>query len=518
MTKTASTRMRLTATQHPVLYEINAAVLLHEQAIKAGKKITLADLPDSLIDDWEHLGFDAIWLMGVWTRSELSREIARSHTGLQDEYRTALPDVCGEDVIGSPYAVKIYKVAPEFGGNDALLKLRDRLSERGVGLILDFVGNHTSRDCPWVRSHPDWYVNGWTHGDQERPDMFFRADTAVGERVLAYGRDPFFPGWTDTAQLNYRLRSTRGAVLKELDAIAALCDGVRCDMAMLQLNDVFDRTWHDQLHIPPDDAATHEFWDEAIKHVHATHPEFMFIAESYWNREWDLQQLGFRYTYDKILYDRLLHEGASAVRDHLKAESAYQDRSIRFIENHDEPRAARVLPSEAWHFAAALVAATVPGMLLIHEGQMEGRTVRIPVQLDRRPEETPNPRSGLFYRQLLNAIDSKVLKGGEWRLLECRPGWHDNHSWYNFLVFWWQHPAHGARLIVVNYGPQSGQCYVEVPLDGVEGAMLEFRDLLGKAVYVRDRAGLETKGMYFDLPGYGLHFFEVTQAHKLTPM
>jgi hypothetical protein len=287
---------------------------------------------------------------------------------------------------------------------------------------------------------------------------------------------------------------------------------------MLQLNDVFQRTWHDHLHVAPEDDASAEFWEEAVDHVRALHPAFLFLAESYWNREWDLQQLGFRYTYDKTLYDRLLHEGASAVRDHFKAELVYQRRSLRFIENHDEPRAARVLPSDSWQFAAALVASTVPGMLLIHEGQMEGRKIRVPVQLERRQEEQPNPRCSGFYRELLTAVDSVVLKEGEWRLLDCHPAWHDNHTWYNFLVFWWQHPTHGSRMIVVNYAPQTGQCYVEVPLDGVEGAMVEFRDLLGTAIYVRDKMGLEGRGMYFDLPGYGMHFFEVSAAQKLTPM
>jgi hypothetical protein len=518
MKNAESERLRLLETQHPVLYEVNAGILLHECSADAGKNLTLGEVPDALLDEWAGLGFDAIWLMGVWTRSELSREIARAHPGLQQEYRAALPDFTPEDVIGSPYSVKCYQVASEFGGNSGLERLRSRLARRGMGLVLDFVGNHTARDCPWVRSHPEWYVNGWPEGDKERPDLFFRAETAAGERVIAFGRDPMFPGWTDSAQINHRSRNARHAVLKELDAIAGMCDGIRCDMAMLILRDVFERTWHDQLHVTPEDDATAEFWEEAIDHVHAQHPAFLFLAESYWNREWDLQQLGFRYTYDKTLYDRLLHEGASSVRDHLKAEFVFQQRSLRFIENHDEPRAARVLQSEAWHFAAALIACTIPGMVLIHEGQMDGRTVRIPVQLRRRPKEQRSARSSGFYKELLTAVDSAVLKDGEWKLLNCRPGWHDNHTWYNFLVFWWAHPKHGVRMVVVNYAPQTGQCYVEVPIEEIEGGLLEFRDLLGKAIYVRDRVGLQTKGMYFDLPGYGMHLFEVSPAHKATPM
>lgn len=517
MAKTAAPRLRLRDTQHPVLYEVNACVLLQECSAAAGKTVTLGDLPETLLDDWAALSFDAIWLMGVWTRSEISREIARVHPGLQEEYRAALPDVRPEDVMGSPYAIRSYRVAAEFGGSAALRRLRTRLARKGMGLVLDFVCNHTARDCQWVRGHPEWYINGAGGDDRGRPDMFFVTESARGERVIAHGRDPMFPGWTDTAQLNHRSREARDAIIKELERISALCDGVRCDMAMLLLNDVFDRTWHDHLHVAPDDIASGEFWKEAIDHVHALHPDFLFLAESYWNREWDLQQLGFQYTYDKTLYDRLLREGASSVHDHLRAELAYQKRSVRFVENHDEPRAARVLPSEAWHFATALVAFTVPGMLLVHEGQMEGRKIRIPVQLGRRPEEPPNQLCASFYRELLCAINNRAIQQGEWRLLECRAAWHDNYSWNNFLVFWWAHSSGSARMVVANYAPLSGQCYVEVPLDGISGGLVEFRDLLGQSTYVRDKGGLQSRGMYFDLPGYGIHLFEVSSVRKPAP-
>jgi len=517
MAKTSTPDLRLRNTQHPVLYEVNAGILLQECSAAAGTPVDLGDLPDRIIDEWMSLGFDAIWLMGVWTRSAISRNIARSHTGLQGEYRAALPDVQPGDVLGSPYAVESYRVAPEFGGNAALRRLRTRLARRGMGLILDFVCNHTARDCQWVSAHPEWYINGHEGDERERPDMFFRATTSKGERVIAFGRDPMFPGWTDTAQLNHRSLSARTAILKELERIAALCDGVRCDMAMLLLNDVFHRTWQSHMNLQPGDEAPGEFWKEAIEHVHAHHPGFLFLAESYWNREWDLQQLGFHYTYDKTLYERLLHEGATSVHDHLKAEHEYQRRSVRFLENHDEPRAARVLPTEAWHFAAALVTFTVPGMVLVHEGQMDGRSIRVPVQLGRRSHEPQNERCEAFYRELLLAINNPVMQRGEWQLLSCRSAWHDNHTWYNFLVFWWSHPTYGARLVVVNYAPQTGQCYATLPLEGIEGGLIEFRDLLGPAVYVRDKAGLQSRGIYFDLPGYGIHLFDVSSAHKPTP-
>ena len=76
--------------------------------------------------------------------------------------------------------------------------------------------------------------------------------------------------------------------------------------------------------------------------------------------EWTLQQQGFDLCYDKRLYDRLAHESAESVRGHLQADAGYQERLIRFIENHDEPRAAATFgPAQAR--AAAVVMSTLAG-------------------------------------------------------------------------------------------------------------------------------------------------------------
>jgi len=506
--------LRLRETRHPVLLEVNVRVLLEELLRSQGAAVTLADMPEELLDEWSAQGIDAVWLMGVWTTGELGRQLALDHPGMMEEYRKALPDASPDDVVGSPYAVQEYRVAASLGGGHALRSLRMRLARRGIGLILDFVSNHTARDHKWVKQHPEYYIHTDPSSGAAPMQNAFSVMTSRGERWIAYGRDPMFPKWTDTAQLNPKPKATRAAIIPQLGKLAGMCDGVRCDRAMLLLSDVFARTWGTQGAPAPEDAAEGEFWKEAIEAVAKEKPEFLFIAEAYWDRQWDLQQLGFHYTYDKTLYDRLLREGAAAVRDHLKAEPAYQQRSLRFLENHDEERAARLLPSEPWQFAAASIVATIPGMLLLHEGQMEGRTVRVPVQLRRRPDEAPNARVRSFYGELMKAINHPVFKKGEWRLLSVRAAWHDNYTWQNFLCFWWGEKLHGDRLVVINYAPHTGQCYVDLPLDMIEGGLLEFRDLMGSSMYVRERNALQTKGMYFDLPAYGIHIFEVTEAHK----
>lgn len=498
-----------------MVYEVNARVMLRELSTSHQKKLTLATLPDALLDEWADLGFDAIWLMGVWTTGAIGLSLARGLNFLREEYRRALPDVTDEDIIGSPYAVKAYTVSRTLGGNTALMLLRKRLARRGIGLFLDFVCNHTARDCRWVHDHPEYYIQGMRGDDQAMPDAYFSTQTTKGTRVIAFGKDPNYPGWTDTAQINFAERSARGALIAALARIAELCDGVRCDMAMLALNDVFNRTWGEKVRAMAGEPLQSEFWSEAIAHVKRRHPYFVMMGEAYWNTEWQLQQLGFDYTYDKVLYERLLREGAFSVAGHLRAEMDYQRKSVRFIENHDEVRAATALPDPAWHFAAAVVAATVPGMFLLHDGQLEGRKVKLPVQLGRRPEESPSPATLSFYRKLLSCLRSAAITEGEWRLLNIRRAWHDNSTSDNFLASWW-HGRGCDQMIVVNYAPQSGQCYVEFSEDLLPstGGGIEFRDQMGTATYIRDRSTLVSKGMYFDLPPYGFHFFRVSPTSQ----
>ncbi len=515
MAGTEESKTRLFTTTHPLVYEVNARVLFRELSAREGKRVTLGTIPDDVLQGWVDERLDAVWLMGIWATGPAGVRIAREHKELREEYKRVLPDFTDADVIGSPYAIRAYEPAQDIGDFKGLATLYRRMKERRLGLILDFVCNHTSRDHRWVTGHPDYYMQGSKGDDVERPDAFFKARTDKGDRVIAFGRDPVFPGWTDTAQLNYRSGAVRRAVIEEIRTIAAYCDGLRCDMAMLVLNDVFRRTWGD-LARQEGPALTEEFWKEAIRTIKAEKPEFRFIAEAYWNLEWELQQLGFDFTYDKILYDRLLREGASSVREHLKAEIGFQTRSLRFIENHDEPPAAASLPSDSWHYAAATVASTVPGMVLYHDGQFEGRSVKVPVQLGRRPHQPVNARTRSFYTRLLSCLDSDTFKKGEWRLLTVRPAWHDNPTWQDNLAFWWEEPSAGKRLVVVNYAPHNSQCYVDLPEQSLGGSPIKFRDLMGSAFYVRERTGLISKGMFFDLPAYGLHIFDVAPLQQET--
>ena len=279
-------------------------------------------------------GFDAVWLMGVWTRSPAGADVAMSDAALCASFAEALPGYRPEDVVGSPYCVREYVVDPHLGGPAGLRSARDALARRGLGLVLDFVPNHVAPDHPWTVARPELFVQG-TAGDLAADPRSF---IEVAGQVYALGRDPYFPAWPDVVQLNAFSAALRAAVVDTLREIADQCDGVRCDMAMLVMNDIFTRTWGERAGArPPDD-----YWPTVIGALHESHPGFRFVAEAYWDLEWALQQQGFDFCYDKRLYDRLVHESAEQVRLHLLADDSYQTRLVRFIENHDEPRAASV--------------------------------------------------------------------------------------------------------------------------------------------------------------------------------
>jgi glycosidase len=501
----------MTRPGNPTLYQMPTRVWLNELAGALGRAATLDDIPDSALDNLARQSFDWVWLLGAWQTGPASRQVSLMHPHWRKEYQELLPDLCDEDICGSPFAVRAYEVHADFGSTAALKRLRTRLQKRGLRLMLDFVPNHTALDHVWVFEHPEFYV----HGDQtdlaREPHNYRLAETRHGPRLLAHGRDPYFPGWPDTFQLNYRHAALREAMTAELTRVASLCDGIRCDMAMLLLPDVLARTWGAKS-LPADGTAPVEtsFWPEAIAKLRRQFPNFLFLAEVYWDLEWTLQQQGFDHTYDKRFYDGLRSRDAEAVRGHLWADLDFQRKLARFLENHDEPRAARTF-APAVHGAAAIVTYFVPGMRFFQEGQFEGRRVRLSMHLGRRPPETPDADLQDFYRRLLVCLKRPELQG-HWQLLECRPAWDGNPTSKHFLAFAWnlEGTQRQRLLVTVNYGPTQGQCYVPLPFEGLAGRNVTLTDLMSDVRYERNGGELTSRGLYLDMPAWGYHVFEVT--------
>jgi len=487
---------------YPALYQFNTRVWLTERSRTLGRPATLDDIPDADLNGIAGMGFDWIWLLSVWRTGAAGQQTSRENPGWRKEFQETLPDLREEDIAGSGFAITGYTVHPSLGGDPALARLRDRLRTRGLRLMLDFVPNHTALDHPWVEAHPEYYVPG-TEADLARaPQNYIWVKRRQGLRLLAHGRDPYFPGWPDTLQLDYGNVATQEAMVDELVKISGQCDGVRCDMAMLVLPDVFERTWGRRA--PP-------FWPRATRRVRERVPGFCFMAEVYWDLEWTMMQQGFDYAYDKRLYDRL-HEGhARPVREHFLAGLDYQDHLARFMENHDEPRAATAF-SPGKPGAAAVLTYLSPGLRFFHQGQFEGRMKRISPHLVRAPVEPANVDVGRFYDALLGVLRQPTVRDGQWSLLECAPAWDGNWTWDGFIAFAWRGRDGRRLLVAVNYAPHQGQCYIRLPFGELGGSTVRLRDRTSAAVY--DRAGDEllARGLYLDLPGWGYYVFELGVA------
>ena len=486
------------------IYEINTWTWLRGLSRANQSPITLANVPDDELAILKNLGVDTIWLMGVWQRGSAAIQIAAKHPDLQNEFRRSLPDFVTSDVSGSPYAVHRYEVDPKLGGRAGLAAFRKRVNKAGLKLILDFVPNHVAVDHPWTVEHPDALVQG----NQDELELDSYSFFAVGDAIFAHGRDPYFPAWSDTTQVNAFSDQYRKLSIETLLDIAAQCDGVRCDMAMLMTNEVFSKTWSaNRVGLAPQT----EYWEVVIPSIQKEYPEFFFMAEVYWDMEYKLQQQGFAYCYDKRLYDRMKHENAISVNAHLHADIDYQNKLVRFIENHDEERAMASLGLQKSRMAALMVA-TLPGAKLWHEGQFDGNRIKLPVQLGRRPVENRDSQLYAFYNKLIHETHNDVYLQGEWTQLAVDRAWPENGSCDHLIAYAW-HYKNERRLIVVNYSDVQSQGRVILTALKLAAGTWTLTDILDHdKAYHRDGKRMSTDGLYIDLALWTAHIFTLSMA------
>jgi glycosidase len=486
--------------RYPLLYQVNTRVWLRGLSERLGRAATLDDIPDAELDRLAEVGFDWIWFLSVWQTGAAGQRISRSNPEWRKEFQETLLDLREEDIPGSGFAITDYSVHASLGGDAALARLRERLGQRGLRLMLDFVPNHMALDHPWVEDHPDYFIGGSELDLARAPHNYTRVNRKEGDLLLAHGRDPFFPGWPDTLQLNYGNAATQDAMVGQLLKIADQCDGVRCDMAMLILPEIFERTWG---------IRAQPFWPRATQVVRREVPNFTFLAEVYWDLEWTMQQQGFDYAYDKRLYDRLRDGNARPVREHFRAELDYQEKLARFLENHDEPRAAAAFTADA-HEAAAVITFLSPGLRFFHQGQFRGCKKRISPHLGRGPDEPTDQELAKFYDRLLAVLRLRVVREGDWTLLDCVPAWDGNETWDSFLAFGWQHFDEKRLLVVVNYSAHQSQCYLRLPFNNLGGSEWQLQDLMSDHCYDRDGNNLQSAGLYLDVDPWQTHVFSMT--------
>ena len=492
---------------NPHLIEINTRLWLKQLRLKYSlPEMKLSSVPD---DEWQqlrHLGFDIIWLVGVWEPSPESERIAREDRALLEDLKNLPPGFGPEAVGSSPYSVHWYRLNEELGFEWELKALKEKLNSMGMKLMVDLVSNHTAKDNPYIKECPDCFINGTEEDFKAHPDWFYEMQDGEKKRFIAYGRDPNFPPWTDSAQLNYFNPATRERMLSVLLRIADMADGVRCDMVMLTLNEIHDTTWGPLLGRGGYKRPHDEFWEGAIKAVTEKHPGFIFLAEVYWGLEWRVQQIGFDYTYDKGTYDRLRFQGPQELRGHLRAEKLYQKRSARFIDNHDEQPSIAAF-GRPKSLAAAVVIATIKGLRFYNDNQLDGVKVRVPLQLTELYERAPDQEVRKFYAKLLKITDHPAFHGGEWALLDVRPCDQENTSNANILAWSWAQ-RRTLKVIVINYSPEVSCGVVNVNIKN-EGETTALFEELSDRFFSFKSSELQGGLRLQQMPPYSAYIFDV---------
>ncbi|MGC1933609.1 MAG: alpha-amylase family glycosyl hydrolase [Candidatus Acidiferrales bacterium] len=485
---------------HPHLYEINTWAWLEELSAKFSRPITLRDVPDDEWDALANLGFDFVWLMGIWERSPAGRRFFQTDPSSFPGFDEALPGWKLSQVVGSPYSVRKYQPDPRIGSWADVDEARAKLRARGISLILDFVPNHTAPDHAFTAAHPEYYVRGTQSDFRKDPSAFYLQETAGEPQLFAHARDPYFPPWRDAIQVNYFEPAARAAFLAELREISKHCDGVRCDMAMLILNDIFARTWAALLagyRVP-----TTEFWSEAIAAI----PGFVWLGEVYWNCEGPIQALGFQFTYDKGLYDALRDDDIGEVHSRLGEDFASQSRAARSLENHDEARSAGAFGVAKLEAFATLIA-TLPGMRFYHHGQLDGRKLHLPMPLAVAAAEKPDAETRSFYERILKLSNEAVFHSGQWKLLEVSSAGDD--TFRNLVAYQWL-SNNARKIVVVNLAGGMSQGRVLLT-EGISASQqYTFLDQLHDIRYPRAGDEIAASGLYVRLDAFRAHLFDVT--------
>ncbi|MBI9070968.1 MAG: glycosidase [Melioribacteraceae bacterium] len=488
---------------NPTIYEINTRVWIKRFSSNNGN-LKLDQVPEIFWKNLADKGIDYVWLMGIWQNCSGSIEKYCFEDYLIKEYKSALKDFKHEDVIGSPYAINNYKINPDLGDLETIKRLRTILKKYDIKLILDFIPNHFNAESELIETNPEIFLNADESYHTDDSYTFYIPYNNK-EVILAHGRDPFFPAWEDTAQVNYFSNAAREFMIGNLIDIAEICDGVRCDMAMLALNNIFKNTWGGVLKKMDYAKPETEFWAVAIQLVKNEFPEFLFIGEAYWDLEWNLQQLGFDFTYDKRLTDRLKSGNVRGISEHLTADSLFQTKSLRFIENHDEQRIAKELGKEASQ-ASAVIMSTIQGMRFYHEGQFEGKRIKLPVQLGREPVEPPQPCFVNFYNKLFSITKHELFNNGIWKQLKSEAVGSSDSTFQNILC-WQINYKDEIRVVIINYSQEESRGRIRLDVKGDNE--IQLFDMLNDQLYIREALEVREDGLYIELQPFHSHIFSL---------
>jgi glycosidase len=384
---------------------------------------TLADIPDEELELLARRGFTALWLIGLWRRSDASRAIKQK--------------MGNQDAVASAYSLYDYEIAPELGGEEAYRILKERAARRGIRLASDMVPNHMGIDSSWVINHPDWLLQsdhppfpnyrftGPDLSSDARVGIFIedgywnRSDAAVvfkrldrwtgSERYIYHGNDGTSMPWNDTAQLDYLKSEVREAAVRTIIHVAHKFPIIRFDAAMTLAKKHYQRLW-----FPPpgtggaipsrsqfsmtreefDRLFPTEFWREVVDRVAAEAPNTLLLAEAFWLMEgYFVRTLGMHRVYNSAFMNMLkTEENANyrlSIRNVLEFNPQILKRHVNFMNNPDEETAFAQFGKDDKYFGVCTVMCTMPGLPMFGHGQVEGFTEKYGMEYKRalRDEE-----------------------------------------------------------------------------------------------------------------------------------
>ena len=550
-----------------VMMAKSVLVWLHQLSVAYGRTIDRLDLiPDEELDILASRGFNALWLIGLWERSDASRRIKQ---------------LCGNpEAAASAYSLFDYEIAGELGGWSSLHKLRERCAWRGIRLAADMVPNHTGIDSEWVRNRPDLFVQaghppfpGYTFNGENlsadpsvgiwledhyynRSDaavVFKRVDFRTGDtRFIYHGNDGTGMPWNDTAQIDFLKPEAREAVAERILHVARAFPIIRFDAAMVLAKRHFRRLWYPEPGSGGDIAsrAEHalsrkefdermpeEFWRQVVDRCARDAPDTLLLAEAFWMMEgYFVRTLGMHRVYNSAFMNMLKKEENAKFKETIKNTQEFDKRILKrfvnFMNNPDEETAVAQFGKGDKYFGVCTLMATLPGLPMFGHGQVEGFEEKDGMEY-RRAYRDESPDSGLVARherEIFPLLKRRHLfsEVDDFLLYDL---WNESGQ-VNQNVFVYSNRAGGERTLVAYnnaYGHASGWIkdsayYAEIlpdgskrhvqkslsetlGLSGRDGRYLVFREQRRGLWYLRPSKDVAAGGLHLSLNGYESQVF-----------
>lgn len=550
-----------------VLIAKSTMVWLHQLSLHYGREISQLDqIPDQELDMLASRGFNTLWLIGLWERSEASRRI-KQWSG-------------NPEAAASAYSLKRYEIAEELGGWPALTNLKERCARRGIRLASDMVPNHTGLDSDWLFEHPEWFLqcdeppfpgyryegeslvdrddysvhledHYWDHSDAAV--TFKLVDRRNGRgRYIYHGNDGTTMPWNDTAQLDYLNPELREVVIQTILHVARNFPVIRFDAAMTLAKKHIQRLWYPRPGsggaIPSrsrfglSDREFHqrlpeEFWREVVDRVAAEAPDTLLLAEAFWMMEgYFVRTLGMHRVYNSAFMNMLKNEENAKYRQTIRQTLEYDPeilkRFVNFMNNPDEDTAYAQFGDGDKYFGVCTMMCAMPGLPMFGHGQVEGFREKYGMEY-RRAYQDEQPDQNLIQRHEREIFPICRMR---WLFAEV-----ENFQFYDFnthqggvnenVFVWSNRKGDGVMVGAYNnsYHSTAGSFHSSVPanqrgadgerslvsrtlaegmgIGGGEDRFTIFRELKSGLWYIRENRELVEQGMSLILSGYQSQLF-----------